>query len=65
MGDFKTILWISEYLHRSIHVSNKSNGRIIVKIEQENALTPLNLVYGNNHFELFKRNYKYSYSYLL
>ncbi len=28
----------------------------MVKIEQENTVTPLNLVYGKNHFELTKIN---------
>jgi hypothetical protein len=51
-GDFITIFWIFEYLRPSIHVWNKSNGRIMVKIKQENVLTLLNLIYGNNHFEL-------------
>jgi hypothetical protein len=50
-GDFTAIYWIFEYLHHSIHVWNKSNGWIMVQIEQKVALTPLNLVYGNNHFE--------------
>jgi hypothetical protein len=34
-GDFITIYWIFEYLHRSIHVWNKINGRIMVKIVQK------------------------------
>jgi hypothetical protein len=50
-GDFTVIYWISEYLHCSIHIWNFKNGWIIVKIKQENTPTPLNLVYGNNHFE--------------
>jgi len=49
-GDFIVIYWI--YIYSSIHVWNTSNGQIMVKVEQKNALTPLNLVYGNNHFEL-------------
>jgi hypothetical protein len=36
-GDFTTIYWIFEYLHCSIHVWNKRNGWIMVKIEHENA----------------------------
>ncbi len=50
-GDFIAIYWIFEYLNHSIHVWNKNNARIMVKIEQENESTPLNLVYGNNHFK--------------
>ncbi len=51
-GDFTTIYWIFEYLDHSIHVWNFKNGQIMVKVEQENESTPLNLIYGNNHFEL-------------
>jgi hypothetical protein len=36
-GDFTAIYWISEYFHCSIHVWNKRNGWIMVKIERENA----------------------------
>ncbi len=50
--DFTNISWISEYLYHPIHVWNKINGHIIIKVEQENESTPLNLIYGNNHFEL-------------
>jgi len=47
-GDFIAIYWI--YIYCSIHVWNKRNGQIIVKVKQKNGSTPLNLVYGNNHF---------------
>jgi len=49
-GDFTTIYWIFEYLDHSIHVWNLKNGQIMVKVEQENESTPLNIIYGNNHF---------------
>jgi hypothetical protein len=31
-GDFIAMFWISKYLQRSIHVWNKSNGRIMSKL---------------------------------
>jgi hypothetical protein len=34
-GDYIAIYWIFEYMHRSIHVWNKINGRIMVKIKQK------------------------------
>jgi hypothetical protein len=51
--------WIMGWFHYylldiwifAIHVSNLKNGWIIIKIEQKYTTTPLNLVYGNNHFE--------------
>jgi hypothetical protein len=52
MVDYGVILLLFiGYIYCSIHVWNTSNGQIMVKVEQKNALTPLNLVYGNNHFE--------------
>jgi hypothetical protein len=44
-GDFIAIYWIFEYFHHSIHVWN------MVSIKSKIASTPLNLVYGNSHFE--------------
>jgi hypothetical protein len=65
-GDFIVIYWIFEYLHHSIHVWNKNNDQIMVQIQQENTSIPLNLVYGNNHFEpvnIYSKITKYSYLY--
>jgi hypothetical protein len=57
-GDFIGIYWIFEYLHHSIHVWNENNDQIMVQIQQENASIPLNLVYGNNHFEFVNIYFK-------
>jgi hypothetical protein len=46
------MFWISKYLQRSIHVWNKSNGRIMSKLGWNEYNTEiLHIVYGNNHFE--------------
>lgn len=45
--DFIAIYWVSKYSQCSIHVWNKNNGQIMMKVG--NAI--LNIVYGNIHFE--------------
>jgi len=50
-GDFITIYWVSKYSQCSIHVWNKNNGQIMMKVGNENGNAILNIVYGNDHFE--------------
>jgi hypothetical protein len=50
-GDFTTIYWISKYLQLPIHIWNKSNYQIMMKVGNENASHVLNILYENNHFE--------------
>jgi len=49
-GDFIVMFWISKYLQHSIHVWNKSNGKIMSKLVGNEYNTKiLHIVYG--HFE--------------
>jgi hypothetical protein len=51
-GDFIVMFWISIYLQHSIHVWNKSNGRIMSKLKGNEYNTEiLHIIYGNNHYE--------------
>jgi len=49
--DFIAIYWILEYLQLPIHIWNKNNRRIIMKVGNENASHVSNILYANNHFE--------------
>jgi len=57
-GDFTSIFCVSQYLQCRIHVWNKSNGEIMVKVGNEFEVNPLNIFYGNNHFEPTKLFYE-------
>jgi len=52
------IFWVSQYLQCGIHVWNKHNGKIMVKVGYEFEVNLLNIVYGNNHFEPSKLFYQ-------
>jgi len=51
-GDFISIFWIPQYLQCSNHIWNKINGQIMMKIGNNYDNQTLNIIYGNNHFEL-------------
>ncbi len=51
-GDFIAIYWVSKYSQCSIHVWNKNNGEIMMKVGNENGNEIFYILYGNNHFEL-------------
>jgi hypothetical protein len=48
-GDFSDVYWISHYLKHAIHVWNKSNDCLMVKIRDKTNGNMLHIVYGNNH----------------
>ncbi len=50
-GDFTTIHWVSKYLQCLIHVWNKINAQMMMKVRDENWNTILNIVLKNTHFE--------------
>ncbi len=52
VGWFHCNIWISKYLQLPIHIWNKNNCWIILKVGNENTNHVLNILYVNNHFEL-------------
>ncbi len=51
LADFIVIHWILEYLQHPIHIWNKKNYQIIMKVWNENASHVLSILYANNHFK--------------
>ncbi len=54
---FTSMYWILKYFQHtrcSLHIWNKKNGKIIVKVRNQNEDDSLNIGYIDNHFKLAK-----------
>jgi hypothetical protein len=57
--DFTILHWILEYMSHSIHICNKNNNWILLKVRNENEGGILNIIHRVSDFELLDTCYQF------